>query len=153
MQTEILKRITKYCADAEKCTHDVISKLESWEVPENEHQNILERLRSENFLDEERYVKRFVDEKWKLDKWGKLKIENALRQKEIDDTLITEALGEINDKEYLEMMHEVLRKKSREVKTGKPGDDAKRVMLFAQGRGYEEDLVLSWMESELLNGH
>lgn len=151
MESEILKRITKYCADAEKCTQDVLSKLESWDVPEDEHQKILEKLRSENFLDDKRYVKRFVDEKWKLDKWGKLKIENALRQKEIDEALITGALSDINEEEYLDIMHEVLRKKAREVKTGKPGDDAKRVMLFAQGRGFEEDLVLAWMEEELLN--
>lgn len=150
METEILKRITKYCAEAEKCTHDVITKLESWDVPEEEHPRILEKLRSENFLNETRYVKRFVDEKWKLDKWGKLKIENALRRKEIDDTLIHEAISEINDAEYLDIMHEVLRKKAKEVKTDKPGDDAKRVMLFAQGRGFEEDLVLAWMEDKLL---
>ncbi len=46
MDAGIFKRISKYCAGAEKSTHDVITKLTEWGVGEDEIENILRKLRS-----------------------------------------------------------------------------------------------------------
>ena len=151
MDANILKRITKYCAGAEKSTHDVITKLTEWGVGEEDTEIILKKLRSEKFVDDTRYAKTYVSEKWDLSRWGKIKILNSLRQKNIDENVIGSALKEIDEKAYIEGLQEMLRKKYKDVKSGDAASDAKRVMMFAMSRGFEEELISDWIESEIRN--
>jgi regulatory protein len=148
---EVIKRISKYCAEAEKCTFDVIEKLKDWAVDSNDFDTILKKLRDENFLDDTRYANKFVAEKWTLDRWGRIKIENALLQKNMDENIIREAISEIDDKKYLEGLHDLLRTKYRDVKSGATDADIKRVVMFALSRGFEEELVTNWIEKEIKN--
>ncbi len=146
MNQTILQRITKYCADTERSTHDVLSKLVSWGVPLEETEIILSKLRAEKFLDDKRYSNSYVTEKWNLDKWGRIKIENALQQKNIDPSIIHDAMSIIDQEEYMLGLNELLEKKYKEVKSGNSMDEARRIMMFALSRGYEEELIQEWME-------
>lgn len=151
MQTsEAINRIKKYCAEAEKCTQDVIDKLTEWGVEETDIQEILSVLKTEGFLVDERYAKHYVSEKLNLDKWGRIKIENALRQKCFTDDQIEVALNDIDDQDYIVSLHEILVKKYREVKSEEKNADAKRVMMHALSKGYEEELVEEWIEKNIL---
>ena len=111
--TEVINRIKKHCANAEKCTHDIYTKLTEWGLDENEIQTVTNALKSEGFLNDERYTKSYVSEKRNLDKWGRIKIEHALQQKHIEETLIETAIADIDDQEYLQSLHEILLKKYR----------------------------------------
>ena len=93
----------------------------------------------------------FPDEKLNLDLWGRAKITDALRKKNIDERIIDKAIGSIDEREYLEKLHLVLQKKYRDVKSGNAEDDAKRVMMFALSRGFEEDLITEWLETHVLS--
>lgn len=149
MDANILKRITKYCAGAEKSTHDVITKLTEWGVGEDDIEIILKKLRSEKFVDDTRYAKTYVSEKWDLSRWGKIKILNSLRQKNIDESVIETAMKEIDDKEYIKGLNELLHKKYKDVKSGDAAVDAKRVMMFALSRGFEEEFIKEWIAHEM----
>lgn len=144
-RSDFLNRIMHYCAEAEKCTHDVLTKLEAWEVPPEEIDDILHKLRSEKFLDDARYAKSYTSEKWNLDKWGKIKIRNSLQKKNIEENIIDGALSGINDEDYLQGLHALLRKKLKEVKSDNEENDVKRVMMFALNRGFEEELIEEWL--------
>lgn len=145
-RTDVLQRVMNYCAESERCTHDVLSKLVSWGVPLEESEIILTKLRTEKFLDDVRYTKSYVSEKWNTDHWGKIKIENSLLQKNISEEIIRHALSGIDDNEYIQVLHEMLRKKLREVSSENKPDDARRVMMYALSRGFEEELVMEWLE-------
>lgn len=147
-ENSILQRIAKYCSENERSTHDVLSKLTSWGVPPDETEIILAKLRTEKFLDDQRYAKSYVTEKWNLDKWGRLKIENALQQKNIDPAIIHATLSIITEEEYLQGLKELLEKKYKEVKSNNPMDDARRIMMFALSRGFEEELIQEWIEKK-----
>lgn len=147
--TEAIDRIKKYCANAEKCSHDVVTKLEEWGLDESEIQTILTTLKAQGFVDDERYAKSYVSEKRNLDKWGRIKIANTLQQKQIEDSVIDSAISEIDDHEYIESLHEILLKKYREVKSDDPHADAKRIMMHAASKGYEEELIEEWLHKNL----
>ncbi len=151
LRSDFLNRIKQYCAEAEKSTHDVLEKLETWNVPPEEIDDILLKLRSEKFLNDTRYVKSYVSEKWLLDKWGKIKIRNSLQQKKTGENIINEALTSIHDEEYEQGLHELLQKKLREVKSDDKPSDARRLMMFAQSRGFEEELIMDWLEKNGLD--
>ena len=104
------------------------------------------KLRGEKFFDDARFAKSYVSDKWNLDRWGRIKIENALQQKNIDDDIIQKSLDEIDEKDYRSGLHELLHKKWKDVKSDNPSNDAKRVMMHAQSKGFEEELIQEWLE-------
>ena len=150
MSVDLLGRIMKYCAGAEKCTHDVTTKLVSWGVSPEEIDVILIKLRKEKFLDDDRYVKRFVEEKWNGDRWGRVKIAHALHQKDIPDHLIEKYFAGISDEEYHEVLNQLLERKWNELKSGNNASDLHRLQMFATGRGFEEELVQEWLEKKAI---
>jgi regulatory protein len=144
-----LAKAQAICAKAEKCKADIRQKLYDWKVNPKYHEEILVSLVKDRFIDEERYVNFFVRDKFKLNKWGKVKIEFALRNKQIPHDIIQQHLEQINANDYKETCKDLIIKK---IKTIKEEDTRKlkdKVLRFAHGRGYEASLVISIVD-ELL---
>ena len=143
-----LKRITHYCAKAERCTQDVIQKLTSWDVPEEDMDDILENLRVENYLDDIRYASSFVADKWKLDLWGRGKIKNGLFQKGFSALQIETALETIDPDAYFQGLKNLLFKKADTLKDEDTINQMKKLLSFGQSRGFEDELIWQWLEAE-----
>ena len=150
-KSAILKRIMPYCAKAERCTLDVVRKLASWDVPEEEIEMILETLRKEKFLDDVRYANSFVADKWRLDQWGRSKISNGLFQKGIPELLIQHALDTIDMDQYISGMDNVLSKKRDSIRKETPVSQMKKILSFGVSRGFEEEYIWKWLEKEGLS--
>lgn len=150
-QKEFLKRAMNYCALAERCTYDVVKKMTEWGVPEEEFDSILEKLRQEKFLDDDRYANSFVADKWKLDQWGRSKISNGLFHKGFDEQKIQRALDTIDQDVYVNIMENVLSRKRETIKSEPAIQQMKKIISFGTSRGYEEDLIWQWLEKEGLN--
>jgi regulatory protein len=149
-RTDFLQRLMKYCSEAERSTHDVFAKLVSWAIPPEEGEIIIQKLKNENFLNDERYAGSYVREKWNLDRWGRIKIGHALKQKNIDQRLIEKSLSAIDDDDYQKQLEEVLQKKWGEVKSENTADSLRSLMMYALNRGFEEELILEWIEKQNL---
>ena len=52
---------------------------------------IIDRLKAEKYIDEARYCRSFINDKLRFNKWGRKKIEFALKQKQIPLELISDA--------------------------------------------------------------
>lgn len=143
-----LKRILDYCAKAERCSHDVRRKLSAWQVEEEESESILHKLRSDKFLDDDRFIKSYVAEKWNLDQFGKEKIKNNLLQKGFSEASIHQALENIDDKQYREALEKILRQKENSLQEGDPATLARKLYAFGLAKGFEEELVLEWIEKQ-----
>jgi len=146
-----LQQAMQYCALAERCTQDVMNKLMSWEVSEDEGLEILEKLRLEKFLDDTRYANSFVADKWKLDVWGRGKIRNGLFQKGISDLLIQHALDTIDQDLYVAGMENLLSKKRDTIRMEPLISQMKKIISFGNSRGFEEELIWQWLENEGLS--
>src|SRR6056297_2403239 len=96
----MLEKARRYCLRGEKCVFDVRQKLYQWQVEESWHEKILETLKEERFVDEERFARSFARDKCFLSKWGKIKIRYALHRKQISENLIDTAFGEIEGARY-----------------------------------------------------
>ena len=68
---------------------------------------IVGHLIQENFLNEERFARSFARGKFKIKKWGKNRIVNELKHRDISKYNITTALKEIESKEYLMVYEKV----------------------------------------------
>lgn len=136
-----LTKMAHYCSLQERAISEVVLKLRSASLSADDVDHIIERLKKEGFLDEFRYAKAFVNDKFKLNSWGKIKIGYALRMKQVDSEAIEEALGQIGNDDYQNLLASLAAKKMKEVKSTSSQDSNNKVARFLLQRGFEPDLV------------
>lgn len=139
---QALNRAAAYCSQAERATQEVLQKLEAWEVSDEDAARILEFLRKERFLDEQRYVHAFVNDKFTYERWGRIKIVYALRAKGVTGAVVTNTLDDVIDPDqYVETLTDLLRAKMRGMKTPLLPNDRAKLYRFAAQRGFESAVV------------
>ncbi len=135
-------KMTDWCARQERCIYDAKQKLNTLHVEEEEQENILKKLANENYLNEERFVRFYVQDKFRFNGWGRIKIQWQLSQKQIAAPLISEGLEELDAATYENTLMNLLTVKKRNIK-GKDFWETKAALLrFAQSRGFEFDLTI-----------
>lgn len=137
---EALEKAKKYCAGQEHCKHDVIRKLYEWGA-ENFSEFITERLTNEGFISDRRYAEIFTRSKINQNKWGKIKIEAALRSKNIPSQVIAEAFEKINQNDYLQNLKTLFLKKDKELKEPDGFIRQQKITMFLVSKGYEPELI------------
>jgi regulatory protein len=100
----------------------------------------------ENYLNEERFARSFVRGKFRIKKWGRIKIKQELYPHELSDYVLKKAFSEIDEDQYIETLEQLREKKENELKTKNPWHRKKQLAVWLMNKGYESDLV--W---ELLN--
>ena len=137
-----LNRAAAYCSQAERAPQDVVQKLQSWDVADADAERIIDSLHKEHFLDEERFVHAFVNDKFTYERWGRVKIVFALRQKGISGAIVQNMLDDvIDDERYLETLSDLLRAKLRGKSLPLQPKDRAALYRFAAQRGFEAGIV------------
>jgi regulatory protein len=136
---QVLRRLAAYCSRAERCVWDVCRKMNDWEIPAGQQNQIIRQLQKEKFLDEDRYCKAFVNDKSQYNRWGIYKIRFELRKKQIPETLIQEALENLNPEENLERLRLLIDRKKQSIKGKNEFETRQKLVRFATGRGFSQD--------------
>ena len=146
---EALARLQNLCSRSEKCIYDIKLKLQQWKIDVVESAKIIEMLQKYDFVNEERYVRAYVQEKLSFAKWGRQKILRALKVKQIPLELIAKIFAEHNDNKYRNDLLELLKKKSKSIKAEPQYNQKAKLLRFAISRGYEYNLVYEILSSVL----
>lgn len=141
MDKQWLNSMMVYCSRSEHCVLDVLNKLYAAGLGEEESDEIVQCLVEQGYIDEQRYANAFVNDKFRFNKWGKLKITHALRQKKIPTVVIQNALETLDEDAYSHVLLQLIEAKKKTVK-GTAAQQKAAVMRFAVSRGFELDLVL-----------
>ena len=136
-----VERLKNYCALQDKCQWDVIQKMKEWGLLEISQNYILELLIQEKYVDEERYSRSFCRGKFKIKKWGKIKICNELKKKHISAACINKGLEEISDSEYQNELDQQYHKKKGAIKEKNHLLKKKKIATYLINKGYESSLV------------
>lgn len=136
-----LSKALKFCAYQERSQQEMRDKLYTWGMHQREVENILAHLISEGFLKEERFAIAYAGGKFRIKKWGKIKIKNALKGKRVSEPLIKKALNEISDTDYRKMLQKVIEGKSKLIKESDPFKRKYKIASYAISRGFESELV------------
>ena len=141
MDKVILEKMANYCSRAEHCEQDIWDKLRGCEISADEKSEIVEWLIKERFVDNSRYARAYVKDKFQFNKWGRKKIWMMLKAKNIDDDVIQEALTEIDDEKYIEVLRELIDSQRKKIK-GKSEYEVKgKLYNYALSRGFEGELI------------
>jgi regulatory protein len=140
-RSEALKKIQRYCAYQERSHQDVKEKLFKIGAPPPEIDDIVSELIVEGYLNEQRYAKAFAGGKFRIKKWGKLKIIHALEQKGVSKNCVRVALKEIDGDDYQKTLEEILGEKGGHIEEKNLYVKRDKLSQFAIQKGYEPELV------------
>lgn len=135
------EKIQAYCAYQERCHMEVTMKLKSWGLIQEAIDLLIVELIQFNFLNEERYARSFARGKFRIKKWGKIKIRMALKKRDIKFKCIDLSMLEIDDKTYFNTLKELLQKKNETVKETNSYKRKMKLTNYLVSRGYEYDLI------------
>ncbi len=142
----LLEKARNYCAYQERCIFDVKKKLLQWKATEDTVEEVIKKLKAENYINEERFVKAFALGKLRHNKWGRNKIYYALKQKQVPDLYIQIGLGEIDEAEYLNTLKVVL--SSKEVKAKDEFTRLNKLVQYAVQKGFQPELIWKVLKGE-----
>ncbi len=100
----------RYCAYQERCHKEVHQKLYEMRMIPVAVDQIIDHLLRHNFLNETRFAQAFARGKFRTKKWGRSRIVNELKRREISKYNIQIALKEIPDSEYFKTFEALGRK-------------------------------------------
>jgi len=145
-----LSKAEHFCAYQDRAQQEVRNKLYEWGLWTDAVENIIIQLIAGNFLNEERFAKAYVQGKFKQKGWGRNKIKQGLKFKNIPPALLKKALQTIDGDDYLAMLQKVIQKKARLLTEKDPYKRRYKLQQYALSRGYENDLIADVLkDSEL----
>ena len=137
------------CAGNEKCEQDVRKKLFQWGISDTNAEKIIEELKESDFINHQRYATSFTRDKLRFNHWGKKKIAYALKNKDIEDPYVREALEQIPEEQYDNILQEELRKKDLALKTSDPRERKNKLSRFLLQKGFESGKVFEFIDSRM----
>lgn len=138
---EALNKAAAYCTLCERCISEVSTKLIAWGIPQGEQEKIIARLVEERFIDEARYCRAFVNDKVHFNRWGRIKITAALREKKLRHEHIAEAINNIDKIQYTQGLKETIEIKRKELKGKDDIATQQKIIRHAASRGFEPELI------------
>jgi len=140
-----LAKLQRYCAYQDRCHQEVRTKLLSLKVYGDELEEIISELIKEDFLNEERFARSYARGKFRLKKWGRIKIMQNLKVKNISDYCRKKGMEEIDEDEYVNTLKEILKKQLLKHSDKKEIIAKDKAIKYAINRGYEQSIIYSYI--------
>ena len=146
-----LEKIKDWCAYQERSQHEVRQKLYKFGLHQNEVEELIAHLISENFINEQRFALAFAGGKFRIKGWGRIKIKKELRNHRVSEPCLQKALDAITEKDYLAMLEKTASRKA--LSLGPVSEKQKTASLyrFMLSKGFEPSLILSQLKKLKLN--
>jgi len=132
-----LNKAMALCAGREYCSEDIRYKLDSWGLKSHDAESVINTLIKENFINDKRYAEAFVKDRYRQNKWGRLKIASQLRAKRIEPGLIDMALSLLDEDDYRQTIREILASHRKSIKAKNQYDMKGKLMRFGLSKGFE----------------
>ena len=130
-----------FCAYQERCHKEVAQKLYDLHMIPEAREKITLHLLQHNFLNEERFSKAFARGKFSIKNWGRIRIVNELKFRNISPYNIKTALKEIDEDEYLNTIQKVAEKKWALLKEPNAFKKRSKLLTYLSSKGYESELI------------
>ncbi len=141
--------LENYCAYQERCSYEIHKKLDSFELNASQCNQIILELQEGNYFSDVRYCSAVVSGKFRLNRWGRLKIRAYLKQKRLPEKLISSALMELDPDEYLSTIAHLTERKSKEINEKDTYKKQSKLIRYLLSKGFEFDLINDVVRTKL----
>ena len=138
---EAYTKITKWCAYQERAQQEVRDKLYDFGLHKEEVEQLLTKIISEGFVNEERFAISFANGKLNQLGWGRIKIKYALQQKRVSEYCVKKAINSLDENKYIQVLEDAFQKRSKMEKEKHPLKRKFKLMSYLASRGFERDLI------------
>lgn len=146
---EAFSKAAHLCSRSEKCASEIRKKLVEWGLEKYDAEAVVDKLKSEKYIDDKRYSKAFVREKFRINKWGRTKIIYHLKHKGLSENSIAIGLDEIDESNYISLLVKTMKEKAKSIKSTNRFEKMGKIIRFTQGRGFEAQLIHKYMNEVL----
>ncbi|HEX8548936.1 MAG TPA: regulatory protein RecX [Cytophagaceae bacterium] len=140
-EKEAFLKACMFCSYQERTQTEVREKLYGMGLKKDVVEELISKLITENFINEERFAKTYAGGKFRIKKWGKIKILEALKQKRLSDYCIKKGLLEIPDEDYILTIEKLIEIKWASNTEENIFKKKNKIATYLIGRGFEPDLV------------
>ncbi|MFB6457740.1 regulatory protein RecX [Chitinophaga sp. Hz27] len=152
MSEVILEKLRQYCAYQERCHSEVKYKALELGMRGPEVEEAIAALIAENFLSEERFAKAYAGGKFRMKQWGRKKIRQSLKLKQVSDYCIRKGMEEIDAEDYYKVLQQLTEKKYHSLSKEIPLKRKYKTMQYLLQRGFEQELISEALEQIANNG-
>ena len=138
---EAQKRLENYCAYQERYHYEVEQKLRELNMISSAQEIIITKLLEENYLNETRFSQSFARGKFRIKKWGKVRIIRELKARRISDYNIKKGLREISDEDYNETFYTLFEKRKASVDHYPLYERKRKILDYMVYRGWEKEKI------------
>ena len=138
---QALIRLETLCARGEHSTRELREKLRRWAIDPGDADKIIESLTKRRFVDDERFARAYINDKFRFARWGRRKIAVGLAGKGIPSSIYRDLFAEIDQTEYETILSDLLLAKSRSIEEPKTYEGRTKLYRFGISRGYESETV------------
>ena len=137
-----LQKFQHLCSKKEYCCSELLEKLDKTMLTKLEKQKLIDSLKKDGYVNEERYIQAFVHDKLKLNKWGKQKIRYALLSKKLDEKLVDKILNEVmSEQEYIHLFLPIARTKWTSIKADNEFSKKNKLIQYLRQKGLEYSII------------
>ena len=138
---EAQKKMEHYCAYQERCHEEVVRKLQELNMIPISIDTIVSKLVEDNYLNETRFAQSYARGKFRIKKWGKIRIQRELKARHLSDYNIKKGLEEISDLDYNTTFWALFEKRKKEVYENIPSIQKKKIISYMVYRGWELEKI------------
>jgi regulatory protein len=139
--TEAQNKLENYCAYQERCHKEIVEKLRSMNMIPQAIDLIIVHLIDNKYLNEERFACSFARGKHRIKHWGKIRIVNELKFRNVSQYNITTALKEITPEEYNATFHTLAERQWPNIRETNTIKKRKKFCDFLLRKGFESNLI------------
>ncbi len=150
---DALKKLERYCDYQDRCHQEVRYRLLKEKVFGDDLEWVITALIDSGHLNEERYARSLVRGKFRIKGWGRVRIGQELKRREIGDYIRRKAMEEIDETAYLSMLEQLLEKRKNQL----PADLSLLTVLedlrkYVLRKGYEWEIIERMLSTMQANG-
>jgi len=133
--------IYRYCNYQERCHKQVRNKLYDLGATTTEVQQLITDVIEAGLLNEERYARSFARGKFRIKRWGRIKIRQHLKADQVSDYCIKKAMLEIDGDEYATALLRLAEKKWNELERENVAARKMKTFRYLLQKGFEADFI------------
>ncbi|NQZ75109.1 MAG: RecX family transcriptional regulator [Ekhidna sp.] len=144
---EVKQRAGRFCALRERSPNELLEKIQSWGIAEEEASIVVAELSKEGYVDEQRFANAYCNDKFDFNSWGKVKIRAHINVHKLSSTAVQNALDRIEPEKYFQRLKGLAESKWLKLEREEPFKRKQKTAAYLAGKGYEMDLIWEAIES------
>lgn len=144
--SKAMSRMAAQCARREYAAFDIETKLQRYNLDSSTIEEIIAQLKKDKFIDETRFTRSFIKDKLQFNKWGRKKIEYALKQKRIPNNIVNKVFEEFTDQDLNGALLDIMQAKWKTIKGDTNYERRTKLIRFALSRGFDMDNIMKQID-------